>query len=267
MTRSHPDAPLVLPVEAGVPEPLSVASSEEPTGGSRHRLVEVGVVVIVLVAAFVVGYLTLGRPTDRPAAAPQAVVAPVIGPSAAPPRPSSATAVADVDTAGAVVLTQRLRWVDRLPRSIDVGQPDLTGVTGVPSDVTALLGRPAASMDGRELVVSASSAGWRVALPARPSGVVELRYTVTGALHSDPKAPEGRALAVIPLPPVELADGLTRRLELPTATVLNVSCPPARRGGAVVLCGRERGTSWVVDVPRGSSVVLAQVDVSATPSG
>ena len=236
--------------------------SGQQGGGGRH-LVEASAVVTVLVLAFAVGYLTLGRPAPLP----QAVATPVIGPAAGPPRPSSATAIIGVDAAGGITVTQRLSWADHLPATIDVSQPDLAGVSGVPRDVTALLGRPSASIDGRALAVTASTAGWRVALPARPSGVVQLHYRVTGALHSDPQAPAGRALAVIPLPPVELGDGVTRRLELPAATVLSVSCPPARRGGPVALCGREDGRTWVVDVPRGSSVVLAQVDVPATPSG
>ncbi len=239
-----------------------MSTSGEP-GGRRRHLVAAGAIAVVMVAAFVIGYLTLGRPAPLP----QAVAAPVIGPAAGPPRPTSATAVADVDAAGTVTLTQQLGWAANLPTTIDVSQPDLAGVSGVPSDVTALLGRPSATMDGRELTVTASAAGWRVTLPTRPSGVVALRYTVTNALHSDPQAPAGRALAVIPLPPVELGDGVTRRLELPAATVLNVSCPPASPGGAVALCGREDGTTWVVDVPPNSSVVLAQVDVSSTPSG
>lgn len=240
-----------------------MVNASRPPGGSGRRLVEAGGVVTLLVVAFVIGYLTLGRP----APADQPVAAPAIAAAAGPPRPSSATAVADVDPAGAVTVTQRLGWADHLPASIDVSQPGLAGVSGVPSDVTALLGRPSASMDGRELVVAASTAGWRISLPARPSGVVALRYRVSNALHSDPQATAGRALAVIPLPPVELGAGVTRRLELPAATVLNVSCPPVRRGGAVALCGRRDGTTWVVDVPRGSSVVLAQVDVTATPTG
>ncbi len=234
---------------------------------SVRRVVEAGAIVAVLVAAFVIGYLTLGRPAPLP----QAVAVPAIGPAAGPPRPTSATAVADVDAAGTITLIQQLGWAANLPATIDVSQPDLAGVSGVPSDVSALLGRPTATMDGRELAVTASAAGWRVTLPARPSGVVALRYTVSNALHSDPQAPSGRALAVIPLPPVVLGDGVTRRLELPAATVLNVSCPPAAPGGAVSLCGREDGTTWVVDVPRGSRVVLAQVDVQvdvpSTPSG
>lgn len=241
-------------------------ASQQP-GGSGRRLVEAGGVVTLLVVAFVVGYLTLGRPQPQAHPQAQAVVAPVIGPAVGPPQPSSATAVADVDPAGTVTVTQRLSWADHLPSSIDVSQPDLAGVSGVPSDVTALLGRPSASMDGRELVVTASTAGWRIALPARPSGVVALRYRVSNAVHTDPQARAGRAVAVIPLPPVELGDGVTRRLELPAATVLNVSCPPVDAGGAVAPCGHQDGATWVVDVPRGSSVVLAQVDVTSTPTG
>jgi hypothetical protein len=183
-----------------------------------------------------------------------------------PQRPRQATAVATVDDSGTISLTQTLVWSDSVPDSIELTHPDLTDVPGVPADVPAVLGRPEATLGGRPLSVSAGTdGGWRVLTSARGPGSVVLTYQVRDAVHRDQASPPGRALAVLPLPPLDTPPDEPRQLSLSADNVLNVSCPvPAPE--TVLLCAERQGGNWLVTVPPDGNVVLAQLDLPV-PTG
>ena len=207
----------------------------------------------------------LGERFTNPAAAPSATApanpAPV--PSAGSPvNPLEAMTTATVDGGGRVVLTQTLVWTVAVPAMIDLLPAQLTGVSGIPDDVAPDLGQPSAVLDGQPLQVGPGpKGGWRVQTPSgRGRGSVVLTYSVSGAVHRDKDAAPGRALAVIPLPPLGAGSGVPRQLSLPADTVLNVSCP-SPNSESVLLCGTQRGDSWLVTAAPGTKVVLAQLNL------
>lgn len=215
----------------------------------------------------------LGERFTNPAAAPSsnapASTAPASPAAAAsansagsPVIPLEALTTATVDGTGRVVLTQTLVWTVAVPAVIDLEQPKLTGVLGIPDDVAPDLGRPSVTLDGQPLQVTPGPrGGWRVQAPAgHGRGSVVLTYSVSGAVHRDQGAAPGRALAVIPLPALNAESRAPRQLSLPADTVLNVSCP-SPNGESVRLCGTRRGDFWLVTAPPGSKVVLAQLDL------
>ncbi len=179
-----------------------------------------------------------------------------------PPQASTATVAMTAD--GRVEVTETWVWPGAIPSSIDVRQPDLRGLAGVPSDVRVTASRPDASVDGTPLTASAADDGsWRLAVPAGAGhGVVVVRYRLDGTMHRDAQSPPDRALAVVALSPQTSSAAVPRQLLLPAANVLNVSCPSAN-GGPVVLCATRKDASWVVTLPPGGSVALAQLNLAS----
>lgn len=242
------------------------AAPPESARPRRRRLVAVAAVAALwLVAgATSVAVITRSGPDDSevlgqrfedPAGAPAA---------AAPSDPQEVSETATVDVAGVVSLTQTLVWQDAVPAVLDVRQPDLVNVPGLPDDVRAALGQPVATAEGRPLPVLAQAGGtWRVTTGAGETpGAVVLTYQVADAVHRDQASPPDRALVVIPLPPLGAGTDGPRQLSLPSDRVLNVSCPlPAQE--AVVLCGTREDGRWLVTVPPDGDVVLAQLDLPA----
>lgn len=177
--------------------------------------------------------------------------------------PDTSTASVSMTTDGQVLVSETWVWPGAIPATIDVRQPDLRGLAGIPSDTKVTVGRPQATVDGSPLSVSTVDEGtWRLAVPAGAGhGVVLLRYRLDGTVHRDLQSVSERALAVVALAPQTSSAGVPRQLILPATNVLNVSCPSAN-GGPVVLCATRKASSWVVTLPPGGSVALAQLNLT-----
>ncbi len=220
----------------------------------------VAVAAVVLLAGLGVTF-ALTRQDDRPRGTQ------VLGVRLSTPQPDAApqtsTASAAMAADGQVTVTETWVWPDAIPLTIEVRQPDLQGLSGIPSGTRVTASRPDASVDGSPLSVTAAGDGsWRLAVPPGAGhGVVLVRYRLSGTVHTDPQSPPQRALAVVALAPQTSSAGVPRQLILPAANVLNVACPSAD-GGPVVLCATRTASTWVVTLPPGGSVALAQLNVT-----
>ena len=234
---------------------------------SRQRLPAVaGIAALwVLTAVVCVVLLTWPRPSQDSEVLGERFTSPTEESlPGGPPSPQQATTAATIGADGTISLAQTLVWSDTVPPVIGVSQPVLGGIEALLDDVSPVIGRPEATLDGRPLQVEPGDNGaWRVLAPGgQGAGTVALTYQVQDALHRDPQSPPGRALAVIPLPPLDIPADAPRQVSLPSAGVLNVSCPLAA-GEAVLLCATLQGDTWLVSVPPGGHVVLAQLDLPA----
>lgn len=224
---------------------------------SRHRRLAVSAVAVILAGLGVGFAITQSRGSgDDTQVLSERLSNP---PPATPPQASTATAAVDAD--GQVNVTETRVWSDAVPATIDVQQPNLQGLAGIPDDVLVAVGRPSATLDGQALAVSAADQGaWRLTVPDGVGpGAVVITYAVTGALHSDTASAPGRALAVVALPPLDETTDVPRQVTLSAKGVLNVSCPTPDNG-PVTLCATRENATWVVTLPPGGSVLIAQID-------
>lgn len=231
---------------------------EHPRWVSRRSFLAVAVAVVLAG----MGITFAGSRQDEGPRGTQVLGVPLSIPQAdaAPQTSTASVSMAD----GQVVVTETWVWPGAIPPTIDVRQPDLRGLVGIPSGTRVTASRPDASVDGDPLIVTAAGDGsWRLAVPTGVGhGVVLVRYRLSGTVHTDPRSPPERALAVVALAPQTSSAGVPRQLILPAANVLNVSCPSAS-GGPVVLCATRRVSSWVVTLPPGGSVALAQLNLGS----
>ena len=267
--RSKAATPVDVPAAAGTVAPPTYAAPadddrfwstdrvDDPEARSRRRRLAF-VAAAVILAGLGNGYaITHSRGSGDDA---QVLGERLSNPPAATP-PQASTANATVDASGQIRVTETRVWSDAVPATIDVEQPNLQGLAGIPDDVLVAVGLPSATLDGQALAVSAADNGaWRLTVPDGVGpGAVVIDYPLTGVLHNDPASAPGRALAVVALPPLASTADVPRQVTLPAKGVLNVSCPTPDNG-PVTLCATREDATWVVTLPLGGSVVLAQLD-------
>ena len=267
--RSKAATPVDVPAAAGTVAPPTYAAPadddrfwstdrvDDPEARSRRRRLAF-VAAAVILAGLGNGYaITHSRGSGDDA---QVLGERLSNPPAATP-PQASTANATVDASGQIRVTETRVWSDAVPATIDVEQPNLQGLAGIPDDVLVAVGLPSATLDGQALAVSAADNGaWRLTVPDGVGpGAVVIDYPLTGVLHNDPASAPGRALAVVALPPLASTADVPRQVTLPAKGVLNVSCPTPDNG-PITLCATREDATWVVTLPLGGSVVLAQLD-------
>ena len=283
--QSQPVADAVPPAGGSLP-PIWAPETERPHDRRRRSTFVLGLVAVAMAGVLGLVAMIVTMVDSNPSAQPRADVR--VEPSAAPeatqpdrstPAPTSAgtsagsgTAPADgLAVAAAVIspttieIVETVGWPDGGPAEIELELPaDAASTAGLAIAPEPVIESLQVSVDGSPVVATlrdGTSNAWVIRPPtgAAPSSMV-VRYLLEGAIvHSVPAVP-GRALAVVTPISAGAARDLPVTLAISATDVLNVYCP-AGTTQAAIRCGRLEDDHWVVTLPPGLPLVVAQLDL------